>query len=335
MKADQQQPDSDSSDDLEQSEIQRRPLTLAARTALTLAIIVHLLAVALPPLAFQASGPLGSSPSVGMLLRSVEPYSQFTYMNRGYAFFAPDPGPSHLIQAAIFEPSGSRTEVMFPDLKAQWPRLLYHRHFMLAEYLTTIYTPKGPPQELIEEDREAAFAWEQARGRYENVRQSITDHLKHVNDGKHVVIRRIEHAIPSFIEFINEQIDLSDPELYIVLLDLSPETPMGPPEAIPVPITSETDPAQDLQAPQQPSDDDSVSASDDTESSKNQSDSNVEPDPPDAKQDGPPRDVEAQQDSGEQQGVSSDDSADEIKPAETDSEAQLDSEDDPSSEDAT
>ncbi len=202
-------------------------------------IIFHLLAVFLPPLAFQANGPFGGSPSVGTLLRPVEGYGEFLYLNRGYAFFAPDPGPSHLIQVAVTDPSGQVVESMYPDLDNQWPRLKYHRHFMLAEFLTDIYQPPGPPPELAAEDPAVADEWTRLRARYEHVRQSIVDHLKHVNDGKDVAIRRIEHLIPSFIQYVEEPIALDDPRLYTVLLDQSLDAPLGPPETIPPPVDSE------------------------------------------------------------------------------------------------
>ncbi len=141
-------------------------------------VIGHLLAVLLPPLSFQTRGPLGLSPAVATLLAPFEGYGQFLYIDRGYAFFAPDPGPSHLIQAAITDGGGQRIEIMYPDREQQWPRLLYHRHFMLSEFMDEIYQPPGPPQELVELDREEAEFWVRSRARYEHVRQSVVEHLQ-------------------------------------------------------------------------------------------------------------------------------------------------------------
>jgi hypothetical protein len=67
------------------------------------------------------------------------------------------------------------------------------------------------------------------------VRLSISDHLSHVNDGKEVRIRRIEHFIPGPVEFLEEEIDLADERLYIVLLDQPIGAVVGPPETIPPP----------------------------------------------------------------------------------------------------
>jgi hypothetical protein len=203
----------------DQMTAERQSPTKLFRFAISILVIGHLLAVLLPPLSFQARGPLGLSPSVATLLAPVEGYGQFLYIDRGYAFFAPDPGPSHLIQAAITDSSGQRIEQMYPDREQQWPRLLYHRHFMLSEFMDEIYQPPGPPQELIELDREEAELWVRSRARYEHVRQSVVEHLKAENPGHDIAIRRIEHLIPDVIEFQREPIALTDQRLYQVILD--------------------------------------------------------------------------------------------------------------------
>jgi hypothetical protein len=221
---------------------ERQPLSKPARIAISVLVLAHGLAVLLPPLAFQSRGPLGLSPAIAMAITPLEGYGQFLYIDRGYAFFAPDPGPSHLIQAAITDPRGGRTELVYPDLERQWPRLLYHRHFMLAEFLQQIYQPPGPPPELAEADPFEAEMWVRTRARYEHVRQSVVEHLKHEYPGQDVAILRLEHLIPNVIEFQREPIALTDPRLYRVLPDsLEPElagdlaVPVGPAETIPPP----------------------------------------------------------------------------------------------------
>ncbi len=190
-----------------------------ARFVVSLLLAGHLLAVVLPPLAFQTSGPLGLSPSVEMAIVPVEQYSQFMYLDRGYAFFAPDPGPSHLIQAGLTDGSGKLTEQIYPDRQQQWPRLLYHRYFMLAEFLNDAHQPPGPPPELGKEAPEAALSWRDARARYEHLRHSMAKHLEHTHPGSTVGIQRIEHLIPGVIEFQERPTDLTDKRFYAVLLD--------------------------------------------------------------------------------------------------------------------
>lgn len=189
------------------------------RIVISLLLLGHLLAVILPPLAFQSRGPLGLSPSVEAVLLPVERYSQWMYMNRGYAFFAPEPGPSHLIQAGLTDNAGKLTEKMYPDRDDQWPRLMYHRHFMLSEFLNEIHQPPGPPPELVQDEPEIAESWHHSRDRYEQVRRSMVSHLEHVNPGSTAALRRIEHLIPGVIEFQQEPIRLTDRRLYQVLLD--------------------------------------------------------------------------------------------------------------------
>ena len=168
-------------------------LTKQGRLLISILIIGHLLAVVLPPLSVQTRGPIGQSPSIATALGLIERYSQMLYIDRGYAFFAPDPGPSHLIQAAVTDQNGKRVEWMYPDREQHWPRLLYHRHFMLSEFMEEIYQPPGPPPELRALNRDEAIYWGEARKRYEHVRRSVVDHLKYENPDKEVAIRRVEH----------------------------------------------------------------------------------------------------------------------------------------------
>ncbi len=211
------------------------PIKRSLRIVFSLLIVWHLVAVVAPPLAFQARGPLGTSPSVNSVLRPVDAYGQFLYINRGYAFFAPDPGPSHLVQVAVTT-NGQTSERMYPDRNDQWPRLMYHRHFMLTEYLEEIYQPPGPPADMIELEPETAELWRRARDRYTQVRLSVTEHLEHENPGSEVAIRRVEHLIPNVIDYQNDPIPLDDQRLYRVLLD--DPVDIGAPvatEAIPLP----------------------------------------------------------------------------------------------------
>lgn len=81
-----------------------------------------------------AGSPLWQEPIVTRKLhRFFRHYLNLIYMNHGYEFFAPDPAGTHLISYRVSKPDGSSVEGRFPDLEAQWPRLFYHRHMMLAE----------------------------------------------------------------------------------------------------------------------------------------------------------------------------------------------------------
>ena len=66
----------------------------------------------------------------------------------GYRFFAPEPGPSHLIRYEVTLPDGTRKEGFFPDRAHHQPRLLYHRYFMLSEFVNTLDNPEDRPTRL-------------------------------------------------------------------------------------------------------------------------------------------------------------------------------------------
>jgi len=109
---------------------------------------------------------------------------------------------------------------------------------MLTEFLEEIYQPPGPPAEVIEIDRREAELWLSRRARYEHVRQSYIDHLRSVHPGREVAIRRIEHLIPNLLDYQQRPIELTDDNLYRVILDQPLEwrsEDSGPAERIPPP----------------------------------------------------------------------------------------------------
>ena len=75
------------------------------------------------------------------LLQKLEPYLDICYLNHGYNFFAPDPDVSLLIRYRIERDDGTPYEGTFPDVRKQWPRLRYHRHFMLSSH--SVGLPEG------------------------------------------------------------------------------------------------------------------------------------------------------------------------------------------------
>ncbi len=204
---------------------------------LSLLILVHLAAVFAPPMAFQSRGPRGLSPAVARLLGPLAAYGQFLYLDRGYAFFAPDPGPSHLLRVQVGSALNVKNETSsdgvadvessqihwYPDLHEQWPRLLYHRNFMLAEFLNDAYQPKLPaeaaslvgPEMSIEELR----IWRTGRSRYELILGSMTHHLSSEFGNSEVKIDRVEHLLPDFVEYVADPTPLNDPATYVVLED--------------------------------------------------------------------------------------------------------------------
>lgn len=59
-------------------------------------------------------------------------YLDLLYLNHGHYFFN-TVGPGFIIRYELRDRSGKVVEGQLPDTKDQWPRLRYHRHFMLAD----------------------------------------------------------------------------------------------------------------------------------------------------------------------------------------------------------
>ena len=125
------------------------------RVLVSLVVILHLLAVFSAPwdLATSAALPPGYTSPTDSLGRPLPPernvwqaplvtrslrgffnhYLNLMYLNHGYEFFAPDPAGTHVIDYQVSQADGSIVKGRFPDRNEQWPRLLYHRHMMLAD----------------------------------------------------------------------------------------------------------------------------------------------------------------------------------------------------------
>ena len=202
------------------------------RFGLSILLIGHLWAVIGRPLEFATLGPFGSSPSASTFFNPVRGYSQFAYLDHGYAFFAPDPGPSHYFQAAITDGEGKRSEHKFPDLDVQWPRLLYHRHFMLAEFFNDVYHPPGNPPPEIAANPIATADWVRGRKRFDDIRDSLLNHLRAKYPRCEVAVRRVEHRQPGLPEFFEGGFGTRDERLTRVLFDTIDGLPIRPPESL-------------------------------------------------------------------------------------------------------
>jgi len=79
------------------------------------------------------------------LHRFFHDYLNLLYLNHGYEFFAPDPAGTHVIDYQVTQADGNVAEGRLPSHDGQWPRLLYHRHMMLAEQ-TQLMGPQSGQQ---------------------------------------------------------------------------------------------------------------------------------------------------------------------------------------------
>ncbi|HET6883024.1 MAG TPA: hypothetical protein VFI31_22845 [Pirellulales bacterium] len=151
-------------------------------------------------------GPISSPPSIlgDRLQRIYLPYLQAAYLNHGYKFFGPDPGPSHLVRFVVELPDGEKIEQTFPDRKVHWPRQFYHRHFMLSEFLVGL---SGPWDPRFEWDRQPLSPAQ------ETYVESYAHHLLKKYGGTRVTLYLVEHRLPSPQEVL-EGMRLDDSRLY-------------------------------------------------------------------------------------------------------------------------
>jgi hypothetical protein len=131
-------------------------------------------------------GPFAMPPQTSELAATVatvyRPYVDVLSLANGYRFFAPEPGPSHLVRYELTFDDGTTDGGSFPDRDVNKPRLLYHRYFMMSEFLNTLSDPAAPP------DRRDAFA------------KSYADHLLHETNAKSVKLFLVRHWIPRMDE---------------------------------------------------------------------------------------------------------------------------------------
>ena len=147
----------------------RRPFAL---WAVRLLIVWHVAAIVI--------GPSSVPPSSGVQRRAwtwVGPYLQPLFLNHGYHFFAPDPGESTLVRFVAVREDGSEVRGQMPSLDDSWPRLLYHRDFMLTEGL--------PRMDGASRDDRGAYL------------QALADGLGMRHEAMAVTLFRVTHNLPT------------------------------------------------------------------------------------------------------------------------------------------
>jgi len=115
-------------------------------------------------------------------------YLNLLYLNHGYEFFAPDPAGTHVIDYQVTQSDGAVVEGRLPSHDQQWPRLLYHRHMMLAEQ-TAILGPGAP--------------------------LNYADHLATLHNGKSRLQLKMHHLLPP--HRVADETPLDAPSTYQLL----------------------------------------------------------------------------------------------------------------------
>ncbi|MBW3595910.1 MAG: hypothetical protein KY475_01390 [Planctomycetes bacterium] len=201
-------------------------LRLRWRVLISVLVVLHLAAVFTPPFRFASRSAQGeASPVADAAYRAFQPYINAAYLDHGYFYFAPNPGPSHLVRYEVDMGEAREPLVgVFPHIEpdrpriigTQQPRVIYHRHFMLAESLHANFTPPAPPDDLPEsaELRQAILAdWTRRRETYEVLKTSFEQHLSAIHGGRPVRIVRLEHRQPTPQEFLGGMA-IDDPRTY-------------------------------------------------------------------------------------------------------------------------
>ncbi|MEM7476788.1 MAG: hypothetical protein AAF483_17530 [Planctomycetota bacterium] len=154
----------------------------------SLLIVLHVIAIAAAPASVPPATPL--TQRIHSIFR---PYLQFGFLNHGYHFFAPDPGSSSLLEYTVVDEKGQQKWGRLPDRDVHWPRLLYHRHFMLTEFYGSI-----PPHQ---KDLRTAVA------------ASYAHQILREEGGVSVELSLVTHQLSSRQEILSGQLP-TDPKKY-------------------------------------------------------------------------------------------------------------------------
>ncbi len=179
--------------------------SLRARVIGSVLIAFHLAAIIVAPWSAPPSSSLA-----GTAATPFQPYLQAGYLNHGYHFFAPEPGPSHLVRYELQMPDGSVKQGKFPDRQEHQPRLLYHRHFMLTEFLVQF-----PPDEKSAEQWQRQPDWrlQQISEGQRVLARGYADHLLHEHHAQSVKLYLVRHDFPLPLD-VQKGMKLDDASLY-------------------------------------------------------------------------------------------------------------------------
>lgn len=177
------------------------PWSPLARWLASVALVWHLVGVLV--------GPISTPPSaLGSFLQKIyRPYLQavYLYLDHGYKFFGPDPGPSHLLRYELVLPGGERRTGILPHRGEHWPRLRYHRYFMLSEFLQGL---SGEWDPRFDEEHQPLSPPLRVYAR------SYADHLLDEYGAERVTLNLVRHLIPRPDDVLRG-VPLDDPQFYV------------------------------------------------------------------------------------------------------------------------
>jgi hypothetical protein len=153
--------------------------------------------------------PLSVPPSSQMVVEisqrpPIQWYLDALYLNHGYHFFAPEPSTGHLIRYEVLDDRGQVIKQgEFPNRSEQWPRLLYHRYFMLADQ-SELPVPDQKVRDQWQRQYLAAYA-----------RQLLREY-----DGQTARVKRVVHY-PLFRDDALRGMPIDDPRTYDTQLEVT------------------------------------------------------------------------------------------------------------------
>lgn len=218
-------------------------LSPTLKGAISCAILFYLAVLVLGPL----SNPVGSEHLARPIAKKVSPIHRALFLGHGYRFFAPDPGPSHLVEFEITQKDGSVVKGRFPDrddADHSFPRLQYHRWFMLSETIWTEHSMTPLKSDFLAQQKrlenlatEKQIAghheiasrirrdiagqrkdYETARKRIDDLVKAVAMNLMEMHNGKKIKLSVREREIPFPFE-VQEGAQLDDDRF------LKPERP--------------------------------------------------------------------------------------------------------------
>lgn len=205
------------------------PLKPWLKILVSLLLLTHLTVVIAAPAAMVPP----RSRLAREIVQLAAPYLEAGNVSHGYAFFAPDPGPSHLIRYVLYWDDGDNPRELkgkFPDIDRHWPRLRYHRHFMLTDQLASVAMgPEKPPRlsddpEYVRIWKDEVEVWKQARARFFEFMRSYAQHLISVHQADRVDLYYVQHNIPRLEDVLAGQ-PLSHESLFVNLPSEHPDAP--------------------------------------------------------------------------------------------------------------
>ncbi|MDA1015127.1 MAG: hypothetical protein O3A00_11830 [Planctomycetota bacterium] len=162
-----------------------RQLPRWAKWIVSVCLMYHLSAIALAPASVSPSSPLFQDSWA-----ACRHYLQIMYLNHGFHFFSPEPGGSTLLEYEITARDGESFVERIPRKEIE-PRLLYHRHFMLTEFIP--WVPDRLKSRWLE---------------------SYARHLQHRHDAATVRLTIVRHNLVELGPFTEGESKRDDPETF-------------------------------------------------------------------------------------------------------------------------